>query len=105
MIEQLREAWDQGIADFILPVLGRFDNKIKGNTLYKLAVLNEDDVKVVTAARGRLSEDLHASAETLNPETVSHPALVDEVVKLEAWLSDIALRQKEAKAPITSYAS
>jgi len=104
IIEQLREAWDQGVADFVFPVLGRFDNKIKGNSLYKLAVLNEDDVKTVTAARGRLSEDLHASAETLNPETVSHTALVEEVAKLETWLSSMALRQKEAKPPITSYA-
>jgi FtsP/CotA-like multicopper oxidase with cupredoxin domain len=30
MIEQFREAWDQAIADFIYPVLGRFDNHIKG---------------------------------------------------------------------------
>ena len=64
LIEQLREAWDQGIADFIFPVLGRFDNSIKGTSLFKLAVMDEDDVKTVTAARGRLSEDLHASAET-----------------------------------------
>ena len=104
IIEQLREAWDQGIADFIHPVLGRFDNAIKGTTLYKLVVLTEDDVKTVTAARGRLSEDMHYSAETLNPETVSHSALVDEVKKLEDWLGDIAQRQKNAKPPITSFA-
>ena len=103
-IEQLREAWDQGIADFIFPVLGRFDNQIKGTSLYKLAILDETDVKTVTAARGRLSEELHASAETLNPETVSHAALFAEIGKLEAWLADIAQRQKDAKAPVTSYA-
>lgn len=39
VIEQLREAWDQVIADFIAPVLGRFDNKIKVNSLHKLLVL------------------------------------------------------------------
>ncbi|GFO77190.1 hypothetical protein BPLS_P5477 [Bathymodiolus platifrons methanotrophic gill symbiont] len=37
IIEQLREAWDQGIADFIFPVLGRFDNRIKGNSLFNLS--------------------------------------------------------------------
>jgi hypothetical protein len=104
VIEQLREAWDQGIADFIFPVLGRFDNSIKGNSLYKLAVLNSDDIKTVTAARGRLSEEMHTSAETLNPTTVSHSALVEEVGKLELWLADIVQRQKDAKAPVTSYA-
>jgi energy-coupling factor transporter ATP-binding protein EcfA2 len=81
-IEQLREAWDQGIADFIFPVLGRFDNHIKGTSLFKLVVLSEDDVKTVTAARGRLSEELHVTAETLNPETVQHAALVAEIGKL-----------------------
>ena len=104
IIEQLREAWDQGIADFIFPVLGRFDNSIKGNSLFKLAVINEEDVKTVTAARGRLSEGLHTSAETLNPETVLHSDLLAEVVKLEMWLESVVQRQKDAKAPATSYA-
>jgi hypothetical protein len=103
MIEQLREAWDQGIADFIFPVLGRFDNSIKGTSLFKLAVMDEGDVKTVTAARGRLSEDLHTSAETLNPATVTHDDLLAEIVKLETWLASIIQRQKDAKAPVTSY--
>jgi hypothetical protein len=102
-IEQLREAWDQGIADFIFPVLGRFDNHIKGKSLFRLAILNETDVKTVTAARGRLSEEMHVSAETLNPETVSHANLLAEIGKLEAWLGDIAQRQRDANAPVTSY--
>jgi hypothetical protein len=97
-VEQLREAWDQGIADFIFPVLARFDNHIKGTSLFKLAVLNEEDVKTVTAARGRLSEDLHASAETLNPENVSHAVLFAEIGKLEAWLAQISQRQKDAQS-------
>jgi hypothetical protein len=59
-------------------------------------------VKTVTAARGRLSEELHASAETLNPETVSHANLLAEIGKLEAWLAHIAQRQKVAKAPVAS---
>jgi Fe-S-cluster formation regulator IscX/YfhJ len=50
-------------------------------------------------ARTRLSEELHASAATLNPETVKHAELLDEVAKLETWLHDIAKRQKDAKAP------
>jgi energy-coupling factor transporter ATP-binding protein EcfA2 len=104
MIEQLREAWDQGIADFVFPVLGRFENSIRGNSLCKLAVLDPEDVKTVTAARGRLSEELHASAETLNPATVGHAVLVDEIAKLEMWLHSIDARQKEAKTPVTSYA-
>lgn len=103
IIEQLREAWDQGIADFIFPVLGRFDNSIKGTSLFKLAVIDDEDVKTVTAARGRLSEELHTSSETLNPESALHADLLAEVVKLEAWLASAARRQKEATAPVTSY--
>ena len=99
IIEQLREAWDQGIADFVFPVLGRFDNAIKGASLFKLAVLTDEDVKTVTAARGRLSEELHFTAETLNPESVSREELVDEAGKLEGWLSDINQRQKDARRP------
>jgi len=103
IIEQLREAWDQGVADFIFPVLGRFDNSIKGTSLFKLAVIDDEDVKTVTAARGRLSEELHISSETLNPQTVLHADLLAEVVRLETWLASVAQRQKEAKAPVTSY--
>ncbi|OHV80409.1 hypothetical protein LCM4579_22365 [Ensifer sp. LCM 4579] len=99
IIEQLRECWDQGIGDFISPVLGRFDNAIKGTSLYKLAILTEQDVRTVTAARGRLSEELHTSSETLNPETVAHADLLDEVIKLETWLADMNQRQKEAVQP------
>ena len=100
-IGQLRDTWDQGIADFIFPVLGRFDNVIKGTSLFKLAVINDEDVKTVTAARGRLSEGLHPSA--LNPETVTHAELLEEVVRLETWLASIIQRQRDAKAPVTSY--
>lgn len=104
MIEQLREAWDQGIADFVFPVLGRFENSIRGNSLCKLVVLTPDDVKTVTAARGRLSEELHTSAETLNPVTMTHTDLVAEVGKLETWLQSILERQKKESAPVTSHA-
>ena len=103
IIEQLREAWDQGIADFIMPVLGRFDNQIKGSSLYRLAVLTEEDVKTVTDARSRLSEDLHVSAETLNPEDVSHDELAKETAALQTWLEDISKRQNQAQKPVTSY--
>jgi hypothetical protein len=91
-----------GIADSLFPVLGRFDNTIKGNSLFKLAVLDEEDVKTVTSARGRLSDGLHVSAETLNPETVSHADLLNEVKALETWLNSITRRQKEAKPPAMS---
>lgn len=96
VIAQLREAWEQGVADFIRPVLGRFDNHVKAGSLFKLAVLTSQDVTDVMSARSRLSEELHASAGTLNPETVQHSELLNEVAKLEAWLQDIAKRQKDA---------
>jgi len=99
IVAQIREAWEQGVADFVRPVLGRFDTQVKVSSIYRLAVLTEEDVKTVMTARSRLSEDLHASAETLNPETVSHADLLAEVVKLETWLTDIAQRQKNATVP------
>jgi energy-coupling factor transporter ATP-binding protein EcfA2 len=99
LIAQIREAWEQAVADFIRPVLGRFDNQVKVSSIFKLAVLTEQDVATVMEARTRLSEELHASAATLNPETVKHAELLDEVAKLETWLHDIAKRQKDAKAP------
>jgi hypothetical protein len=105
MIEQLRESWDQGIADFVYPVLARFDNQIKGTSLCKLAVLTEEDVQICTDARRRLSEDLHASAETLNPATVTHASLVAEIAKLDEWLHSVFKRQKEAEPQPTSYAA
>lgn len=103
MMEQLREAWDQAIADFIYPVLGRFDNRIAGGSLFKLVVLQESDVSTITEARRRLSDDLHVSAQTLNPESVKHSELVAEVKKLEDWAHDMHARQQAAKAPAVSF--
>jgi hypothetical protein len=85
-------------------VLGRFDNTIKGGSLYQLAVLQDSDVQAITEARKRLSEDLHVSAQTLNPTSVTHTQLVDEVKKLEDWVHDIHGRQKSAPKPTISYA-
>lgn len=101
--EQLREAWDQGIADFIFPVLGRFDNGIKGGSLYRLAVLTDDDVQTVTEARSRLSEGLHVEAKSINPVQVTHETLRNETLKLEVWLDDISKRQADSKKPTISY--
>ena len=99
LIAQVREAWEQAVADFIQPVLGRFDIRVKVNSIFKLAVLTNEDAATVVEARARLSEELHASAATLNPGTVKHAELLDEVAKLETWLRDISQRQRDAKVP------
>ena len=95
VIEKLREAWDQVIADFIAPVLGRFDNQIKGNSLFKLLVLTQDDVDLITSARGRLSEDLHNTAGVLNPIEVSHKQLVAEVTIIHEFIEDMKHRKNK----------
>lgn len=94
VIEKLREAWDQVIADFIAPVLGRFDNQIKGNSLYKLLVLTQEDVDLITAARGRLSEDLHNVAGALNPAEVSHDQLAAELSAIHDFIEEMKERVK-----------
>ncbi len=94
VIEQLREAWDQVIADFIAPVLGRFDNQIKGKGLYKLLMLTQADVNTITATRGRLSENLHNAASALNPAEVSHEDLVTEVKAIHDFIEEMKLRSK-----------
>lgn len=99
IIEQLREAWDQGIADFIFPVLGRFDNHIKGNSLYKLEILEKSDLETIKSARSRLSDDLHFASETINPTEVTCDALIAEIKILETWLHGILERQKGAVSP------
>ena len=99
-IGQLRDAWEQAISDYIRPVLERFDNKIKPTSMFKLGILTEDDVKRVMAAQSRLSEDLHSSAQALNPEAVSLDDLLNEVKALEDWIQSIRDRQKNAVKPV-----
>lgn len=94
VIEQLREAWDQVIADFIAPVLGRFDNQIKGNSLYKLLALTQADVDFIKAARSRLSEGLHNASGALNPREVSHEDLSAEVTAIHDFIESLKTRQK-----------
>lgn len=98
-IGQLRDAWEQAISDYIRPVLERFDNKVKPTSIFKLGILTEDDVKKVMAAQSRLSEDLHSSAQALNPEAVSLDDLLNEVKALEDWIQSIRDRQKNAVKP------
>lgn len=101
-IGQLRDAWEQAISDYIRPVLERFDNKVKPTSMFKLGILTEDDVKRVMAAQARLSEDLHSSAQALNPEAVSLDDLLNEVKALEDWIQSIRDRQKNAVKPVLS---
>jgi len=98
-IGQLRDAWEQAISDYIRPVLERFDNKVKPTSMFKLGILTEDDVKRVMAAQSRLSEDLHSSAQPLNPEAVSLDDLLNEVKALEEWIQSIRDRQRNAVKP------
>ena len=99
IIAKLRETWEQGIADFIEPVLGRFNNHVKVNSLYKIRALEEKDVIAAQSARSRLSEDVHASSETLNPAEVKHHELVAELDILYAWLAKLRKNQKQAVQP------
>ncbi len=101
-IGQLRDAWEQAISDYIRPVLERFDNKVKPTSMFKLGVLTEEDVKCVMAAQSRLSDDLHSSAQALNPEAVSLDDLKAEIKLLEDWVHSIGDRQKKATKPQTS---
>lgn len=101
-IGQLRDAWEQAISDYIRPVLERFDNKVKPTSMYKLGILTEDDVKRVLTAQAKLSEDLHSSAQGLNPEAVSLDDLLKEVKTLEDWIKSIRHRQKNVVRPVLS---
>ena len=103
VIGKLRKAWEQGIADLLQPVMSRFNSQIKGSSLHKLAIINDDDVIAVRSARARLSEDLHASPETMNPAETTHAELLKELKGLEAWLQDVQDRQKSAREPAVSY--
>ena len=97
-ISKLRKAWELGIADMIRPVMSRFSSQIKGSSLHKLAIVNEADILAVHGARARLSEDLHASPETINPSETTHAGLLKELQALEDWLNDVKERQKAAIA-------
>ncbi|MEO0851957.1 MAG: AAA family ATPase, partial [Cyanobacteria bacterium J06648_11] len=103
-LEQLREAWEQGVADVIHPVLARFDNAVRASSLHRLEVLNRTDVEVVAESRGRLSGLLHAASESMNPTEVTLDQLKSEVNALDDWLKDIYARQKAAERSVSPYA-
>ncbi len=99
IIALIRKAWEQGIADFIEPVLARFDDSVKVGSLFKLLVLEEGDVVAAQSARSRLSKDVHATSHTLNPAEVNHSQLVSELDLLAAWLQRLRENQKKAVKP------
>ena len=83
--------------------MSRFNSQIKGSSLHKLAIVNDNDVIAVRAARARLSEDLHASPKTINPSETTPAELLKELKILEDWLKDVKDRQKMAPEPTVSY--
>ena len=97
MIEQLREAWDQALADFIRPVLVRFDSRISTSSVGKLTVLTDEDTDVIVSARRRLSDQLHYPAEAINPKSVSAEDLLKEINAIELWVRDYQDRQSKIK--------
>ncbi len=101
IIAKIRSSWEQGIADFVRPVLAQMDSHIKPGSFFKLLPLDEQDVKDVEAARSRLSElgDIHASSETLNPSELSHADLVTELNVFRDWFQRLNEKQKKAKSP------
>ena len=103
VIGKLRKGWEQGISDLLQPVMSRFNSQIKGSSLHKLAIINDDDVIAVRTARARLSEDLHVSPETINPRETTHAELLKELNTLEAWLTDVKQRQRSAPEPAVAY--
>ncbi len=99
-IGKLRNGWEQGIADMIRPVISRFEISIKPSSLYKIAILNDEDLTTVIGAHKRLSHSLHTSPETVNPSEVTHEVLLNELKTLEEWLKAVRTRQKEATRKI-----
>ena len=99
VLEQLREGWDQAIADFIQPVLGRFDSQIKGTSIYKLLDLTEADVKTITEARSRISEKMHTASESQNVVEISHEDLCSETKALLDWLEEFRKRPDKTVKP------
>jgi len=99
IIALIRKAWEQGIADFIEPVLARFNDSVRVNSLFKILALQEVDVIAAQSARSRLSEDVHATSETLNPAEVTHDELVAELNILRDWLANMRENQKNAVQP------
>ena len=51
VIEQLRETWEQVIADFIHPVIRRFDNSVRVSSIGELLDLTEEDVVIIMNAK------------------------------------------------------
>ena len=95
---------DEGDTTTLSKTLAKAEANLEaGSSLHKLAIVNDDDVIAVRAARARLSEDLHASPETINPSETTHAQLLKELKILEAWLKDVKDRQKTAPEPAVSY--
>lgn len=70
-IGKLHNGWEQGIADMMKPVISRFDIGIKPSSLYKIAILNDEDLTTVIGTHRRLSHSLHTSPGTVNPSEIT----------------------------------
>ena len=97
VIEQLRETWEQVIADFIHPVIRRFDNSVRVSSIGELLDLTEEDVVIIMNARSRLSEEVHFASEVLNSETVTYEELYKETKVISSWIESMNERKKTSR--------
>lgn len=97
IIGKIRSAWEQAAADFVQPVLRRYEENVRPSGLRQFLMLDDTDVTIVEKARGRLSKagELHSSPEAIDPGDVSHKGLVDELNILRDWLA--TMRSKRDK--------
>lgn len=97
-LQQLRDAWERAVEEFVGPVVKRLSNKVDTKSFAKLTVLEMKDCDAMRDGYGTCSVMLHSAGESLNPKLPTPDEILSEVKKLKDWHSDLRERQDKIKA-------
>lgn len=97
-LQQLRDAWERGVEEFVGPVVKRLSNKVDTKSFAKLTVLEMKDCDAMRNGYGTCSVMLHSAGESLNLKLPTPDEILAEVKKLKDWHTDLQERQDKIKA-------
>lgn len=97
ILGELRQGWEQAVAEVVGCVVQRFNNKVKTDGLVRVTPITVQDCETMRDGFERCSGLLHHAAEALDKPLPKPDAVRDEVDFLAKWHADVAARQAAVK--------
>ena len=97
ILRELRQGWEQAVAEVVGFVVQRFNNKVKTDGLVRITPITVQDCETMRDGFEHCSGLLHHAAEALGKPLPKPDDVRAEVEALATWHKDVAARQAAVK--------